>query len=87
MANNRMWLVHKRTGKKILLAKYNTRAWWTYHTTGAVDEFFEEVQLAASRTFDRLWGPVDFHLEFEQDVSNPSAEDQAFLDKAAKNVQ
>ena len=44
MANNRMWLVHKVSGEKFLLAKYYpSTGWFCKHdeTTAKLNEFFD----------------------------------------------
>lgn len=65
MANNRMWLVHKPSGRAILLAKYYPKTGWhTYHSQETVDSFFDTIE-------DRsLFGDTDLCLLFETDEVN-----------------
>jgi hypothetical protein len=67
MANNRMWLVHKGSSKKILLAKYYPSThWYAFHSQEKMDEFLEAVTIYANNeSADSMWGPTDFTLEFE----------------------
>ena len=65
MANNRMWLVHAETGKRVLLAKSFGSVWYPWippsepsGLPGALAEAF-----AAVGTCDTGW-----HLEFEHRV-------------------
>ena len=69
MANNRMWLRHKGTGKEILLAKYyptlGQGGWRNFHATEILDKFFEDLHIAEDQEFDPMWGPTDFELVFD----------------------
>lgn len=62
MANNRMWLVHRGSGQKVLLAKYYpTTGWYVFH-----DDLGERM----NELFDRH----DFgHLSQEQLAANAAA--------------
>ena len=68
MANNRMYLVHKTTGKSILLAKYYpTPGWYQFHPEEKLNEFFEQARTDSTenRHVDYMWGNTDFELRFE----------------------
>lgn len=63
MANTRMWLVNKRLGQEILLAKYYpSTGWYTFHAdlSEKLDIAFDEDEEISS------FGPVDWILEYEQ---------------------
>lgn len=66
MVINRMYLVHKTSGEKVLLAvHYSTSMWYmNYETFDRYDEFF----LKTSDT--STWGNIDYYLEFEQNENN-----------------
>ena len=51
MANNRMWLVQEKTGKKILLAKSMGTGWYTFHEQERIDEWFRD-----RRDDETRWG-------------------------------
>lgn len=66
MANNRMWLTNKRTGAKVLLAKYYpSTGWYPYHDDihDKLMKLFESNEPPASP-----WGDNDWTLEYEQIV-------------------
>lgn len=68
MANNRMYLKNKRTGEKILLAKYfPTGGWQTYHANldQKLDDIFEQNE--AEPTFS---GDNDWEIEYEGKAEN-----------------
>lgn len=61
MANNRMWLVNDRLGKRVLLAKYYpSTGWYMVDSAGADLTAADETDNAVSQ-----WGPVDWRLEYE----------------------
>ena len=53
MANNRMWLVHERTGAKVLLAKYYPSTGWYICNDNAVDAAFERADFGHLSELDR----------------------------------
>jgi hypothetical protein len=68
MANNRMWLVNKTTGKRVLLCKYYpTSGWYLFHSQEHIDAYLAAVRLLIDeeRTIDDMYGPTDFILEFD----------------------
>ena len=68
MANNRMRLRHKGTGKEILLAKYyptiGDGGWCIFHPTETMDKFFADIH-TEYQEFDPMCGPTDFELVFD----------------------
>jgi hypothetical protein len=64
MANNRMWLVHKPTGSRILLGKYYpSTKWYCFHSQDKIDEWFEAIP--DDETIDYMEGDTRFELEYE----------------------
>ena len=59
MANNRMWLVHKPSGKKALLAKHWGDVWYEY--TGSRNPPFYSIQ----ELFNETDTSTDFAIEYE----------------------
>jgi len=60
MANNRMYLKHEPSGKKILLAKYYPSVgWYFYQSQETMDEWLGQF-LDGS-----MWGDTEFSLHFE----------------------
>lgn len=64
MANNRMWLVNKKTKEKILIAKYYpTTQWYVYH---------DDIKTRLNELFDKsedysTWGKHEWELEYEME--------------------
>lgn len=74
MANNRMWLVHRLTGKKLLLAKHNGNEWWRYHDDlGEWLDAFLEDPTNASEAWRFNWGGA-YAIEFEEAPGGPPEE-------------
>ena len=64
MANNRMFLVNKRTKERIIMAKYFPDTGWDCcreNLTDCLDKFFEENQPPPT-----LRGETDWEIEYEQ---------------------
>lgn len=63
MANNRMWLVNKRTGARLLLAKYYPSTRWSVFysdLTDRISRFFRENELLPTQ-----WGDNDYEVQYE----------------------
>jgi hypothetical protein len=41
MANNRLWLVHRPTGDKVMIGKRLAQAWWTPTMMSETNNFFD----------------------------------------------
>lgn len=68
MANNRMYLHEKRTGKRILLCKfYPSMRWYMYHTEAEMNKWLNDIteECVFNYKADDLWGPSSFELVFE----------------------
>lgn len=68
MANNRMYLKHKRSGKFILLCKfYPSTRWYMFTDETKLNAWLEETTEIAVYKYgaDDLFGPTDYELEFE----------------------
>jgi len=65
MANNRMWLVHKTSGKKALLAKYFPSSGWRHY---ADMEHEIEMLLYMGEDVDNgpMYGDTEFVIEFDE---------------------
>ena len=66
MANNYMWLVNKRLGARVLLAKGWARGQWVYYAKGDMRSAFDKDEYPFT----------DWELEFER-VEVPTQEEQA----------
>jgi hypothetical protein len=86
MAQNRMWLRHKGTGKSFLLAEYyNGRSlcgWGSVVEEKEIDNFFSAIQMEAANSFDWLWGPTDFELVFEEEANEDHPNKQNLPDES-----
>jgi len=72
MANNRMYLINRRTGKQILLAKYYpSTGWCVFHDNLAVKL---DVLLHENEPLPTSWGDNDWEIEFEQRARGESNE-------------
>lgn len=63
MANNRLWLVHKSTGERVMLGKRMVQGWYVREgvdMTKQLDNFF-------AKTEQEYAAQDDFELEFEDD--------------------
>ncbi len=68
MANNRMFLVNKRTGARVFLAKYYPGTGWYSagsHVHEAIDAAFEADE---DRSY-AMWGDLDWEIAYECDTS------------------
>jgi len=68
MANNRMWLTNKRTGAKVLLAKYYpSTGWYVFHDdlVAKLNALFD-----ANDPAPTMWGDNDWTVKFEQTPEN-----------------
>lgn len=81
MANNRMYLVHKETGEKLLLAKFNGADWWCFH-----DEMKQRLNDFFCQHFVAMREGDDYRLEYEQETEDESGETQKQSD-ALRPVQ
>lgn len=71
MANNRMYLVHRVTGAKLLLAKHNGHEWWRYHDDlGEKLDALLEDPVNASEAWRFNWGGA-YAIEFEEEPGGP----------------
>lgn len=61
MSNNRMWLVHKPTGKRVLLAKYYPSTSW-YAAPNLLDSL---AGLFDDHEEGTQWGQNDYAIEYE----------------------
>ncbi len=62
MANNRMWFVNEKSGKKVMLAKYYPSTGWYI--------FYEDLLERLDKMFDEekrvsLFGPTPFVIKYE----------------------
>lgn len=71
MANNRMWLVHDKSGQRVLLAKHFSREWKPYPyeaceggLEGQLEEAFK-AQASGAHEDTTPWGSTGWRLEFE----------------------
>ncbi len=65
MANNRLWLVHKPSGHRIMLAKRMFHGWYVRYgvdMTKELDNFFERTEKDSTYS-----DQDDFTLDFEDD--------------------
>lgn len=70
MANNRMWLVNKRTNARMLIAKYYpSTGWHVFHNdiNSRLDKLFGENEPKPSR-----WGDNDWCIEYDLEVETPN---------------
>lgn len=68
MANNRMYLREKITGRTFFLAKNLAGPWYTKGwNIDDLDAWFEEIHHARSeaKPFDWMWGPTTFEIIYE----------------------
>lgn len=69
MANNRMYLVDKDTGEKVLLAKYYpSSGWYIKRPVTLIDAFFDKCRdesIELNNDAFGLGGSTNFSLEFE----------------------
>jgi hypothetical protein len=65
MANNRMWLTHKPTGERVLLAKYYPSTGWYVRDDDLVDRLTKLFDGNEHRT---VWGDTGYELEYESDA-------------------
>jgi hypothetical protein len=71
MANNRMYLKNRRTGAKVLLAKYYpSTGWYAFHAPDRGVDLISKLD----ETFDTnepettMWGDNDWLIEYEHEV-------------------
>lgn len=69
MANNRMWLLHRPTGKAVFLAKRMGDGWYTKNDALGLNEFFDHLQNVATDG----WMGDDFVLAMEDCTGAPGA--------------
>lgn len=66
MANNRLWLVNKRTGDRTLIAKYYpSTGWYVHHEIGLSEEVAG--LLDGEPPEPSMWGNAPLRLEYEQE--------------------
>ena len=66
MANNRMYLVNKRTGARVFLAKYYPNTGW--YTVGEISPHLDEafdVDVGYGGTYGERWD-IEYEVEPEQ---------------------
>ena len=60
MANNRMWLKHKPTGKTVLLAKYYpTGGWFAFYEGADLQRHLAELFRDSTEWYENPHGPCD----------------------------
>ena len=76
MADNRLYLFHRPTGKHVMLAKRHGMSWFTYHDTigPRLNALFDAVESNLDCDF---WGNDDFALVLE---SGELRHDACFVD-------
>lgn len=77
MANNRMYLVHKKTGQSIFIAKYFPQTGWfttNENLTADLNKEFnkqdfgdEEWHLDKETSIGGYWGSCDWQIKYEHD--------------------
>ncbi len=68
MANNRMYIREKRTGKEILLCKfYSSTRWYLFHDKEKLNKWLNDIteECVFNHNADDLFGPSSFELVFE----------------------
>lgn len=83
MANNRMWLKNKRTGAKVLLAKYYpATGWYPFPADlhARLGRLFDENEPAPSQ-----WGDNDWLIEYEQEAADQEQQAGKITFESASN--